>query len=88
MNRMVLPALALLSAATPLVVDSALKGAVLMSAALLSALLLWRAYDCSVNGVSDAVCVRSTHAYYIITHSNHDMHTHRTNIAVSIVSSP
>ena len=52
------------------------------------ALLLWRAYDCSVNGVSDAVYVRSTHAYYIITHSNHDMHTHRTNIAVSIESSP
>ena len=43
MNRMLLPALALLSAATPLVVDSALKGAVLLSAALLSALLLWRA---------------------------------------------
>ena len=43
MNRMLLPALALLSAATPLVVDSALKGAFLMSAALLSALLLWRA---------------------------------------------
>ena len=43
MNRLLLPALALLSAATPLVVDSALKGAALMSAALLGALLLWRA---------------------------------------------
>jgi beta-lactamase regulating signal transducer with metallopeptidase domain len=42
MNRLLFPALALLSAATPLVVDSALKGAALMSAALLGALLLWR----------------------------------------------
>ena len=43
MNRLLFPALALLSAATPLMVDSALKGAALMSAALLGALLLWRA---------------------------------------------
>lgn len=43
MNRFLLPALGLLSACTPLVVDSALKGAALMSAALLGALLLWRA---------------------------------------------
>lgn len=40
MSRWFLPVLALLSAATPLVVDSALKGAALMSAALVGALLL------------------------------------------------
>jgi beta-lactamase regulating signal transducer with metallopeptidase domain len=40
MSRWFLPVLALLSAATPLVVDTALKGAALMSAALLGALLL------------------------------------------------
>ena len=43
MNRVLISGLALLGAAMPLVMDSALKGAALLGLAALSALLLWRA---------------------------------------------